>query len=147
MKPNPKLAKLFQVVILTLIFLTGTNIKSFASPALQPIFVNQLSVVAWAPNRLDVFGVGTDNAAYHKYWDGANWWPQTGWQNLGGSLNTDMSVVAWGPYRLDVFALATDDRAYHKGFDGTQWLPSLTGWDSLGGQQFSTPLSVVSWGP
>ena len=37
-------------------------------------------VVAWGPNRLDVFVVGTDSALYHKWWDGSAWHPSvTGW--------------------------------------------------------------------
>ena len=44
-----------------------------------------ISVVAWAQNRLDIFGLGTDNAMYHKAWDGGNWRPSvTGWEGLGG---------------------------------------------------------------
>ena len=45
------------------------------------------SVVAWAPNRLDLFGIGTDNVInvmYHKAWDGSAWHPSvTGWEGLG----------------------------------------------------------------
>jgi hypothetical protein len=35
----------------------------------------------WGVNRLDVFGVGTDSAAYTKYRNGAAWsskWPRLG---------------------------------------------------------------------
>jgi hypothetical protein len=30
-------------------------------------------VVAWGPNRLDVFAVGTDGALYHRWWNGSIW--------------------------------------------------------------------------
>jgi hypothetical protein len=39
--------------------------------------------VSWGPNRIDVFGVGTDNALFHMAWDGLGW---SGWERLGGRL-------------------------------------------------------------
>jgi hypothetical protein len=27
-------------------------------------------VVAWGPNRLDIFGLGTNNSMFHRAWDG-----------------------------------------------------------------------------
>jgi hypothetical protein len=38
------------------------------------------SVVAWGPDRLDVFAVGTDSALYHKAFDGT--WHD--FESLGG---------------------------------------------------------------
>jgi len=29
---------------------------------------NSVDAVAWAANRLDIFGVGTDSALYHRWW-------------------------------------------------------------------------------
>jgi hypothetical protein len=44
-------------------------------------------VVAWGPNRLDVFVLGTDSALYHKWWDGSAWGPSvTGWEYQGGVI-------------------------------------------------------------
>ena len=28
-----------------------------------------VSAVSWGSNRLDIFGLGTDNAMYHNWWD------------------------------------------------------------------------------
>ena len=44
----------------------------------------EFAVVAWGPNRLDVFGLGTDNAMYHKAWMGSGW--QAQWEDLGGTF-------------------------------------------------------------
>ncbi|GCF11255.1 hypothetical protein [Dictyobacter arantiisoli] len=45
-------------------------------------------VTTWSPHRLDIFGLGTDNAMYHKAWNGSRWFPSlTGWENLGGVFN------------------------------------------------------------
>ena len=44
---------------------------------------------SWAPNRLDIFGLGTDNGMYHKAWDGSRWAPSmTDWESLGGTFNS-----------------------------------------------------------
>ncbi len=35
------------------------------------IFESSLDITSWSSNRLDVFGLGIDNAAFHKVWDGS----------------------------------------------------------------------------
>jgi hypothetical protein len=91
-------------------------------------------VVSWGANRLDIFGLGTDNQMYHKAWDGSNWQPSvTGWEALGGVFNSPPSAVSWGANRLDIFGLGTDNQMFHKAWDGSNWQPSATGWEALGG--------------
>ncbi|MGH7230343.1 MAG: hypothetical protein ACREJU_03180, partial [Nitrospiraceae bacterium] len=102
-----------------------------------------LAVAAWGPNRLDVFGVGTDGAMYHKAWDGI-WRPSpSGWEHLGGIFTSPPAVVARGPNRLDLFGLGTDRSLFH-----TAWTPNTgwTSWERLEGA-FTSPPAVVSWGP
>src|SRR5262249_13361133 len=49
--------------------------------------------VAWGPNRLDVFVVGTDSGLYHKAWNGSAWLPSlTGYETLGGTI-TEISRI------------------------------------------------------
>ncbi len=44
-------------------------------------------MASWAANRLDVFVLGTDNALYHKWWNGSAWGPSvTGFESLGGTI-------------------------------------------------------------
>lgn len=93
-------------------------------------------VSSWAAGRLDVFLRGTDNALYHKWYDGA--W--SGWEHQGGVLTSDPTAVSWGPGRIDVFARGTDNALHHKWYDGA-W----SGWESLGGLLTSGP-DVASWG-
>ena len=97
------------------------------------------SAASWGPNRLDIFVRGTDNAMWHKWWDGSAW---KGWESLGGELGTKPGCASWGPSRIDCFALGTDKRLYHKWWDGA-W----KGWDVMGGEQFTSAPSVTSWGP
>jgi hypothetical protein len=70
--------------------------------------------VSWAPNRLDIFGLGTDNAVWHRWWDGAHW---GGWESLGGSLFSPVSAVSWSGDRLDLFAMGGDSALCHLWFD------------------------------
>src|SRR5215469_3404740 len=94
-------------------------------------------VVAWAPNRLDIFVVGTDSALWHRWWDGSQW---GSWESLGGIIVSPPEVVSWNTNRLDIFALGTDHALWHRWWDGSQW----GGWESLGGTLTSPP-EVVSW--
>ena len=94
--------------------------------------------VSWGYNRIDVFGRGTDNALWHKWWDGSSW---SGWESLGGILTSAPTVSSWGDNRLDVFVKGTDNALWHKWWDGSSW----SGWESLGGVLTSAP-GAVSWG-
>ncbi|GGY70572.1 M43 family zinc metalloprotease [Pseudoduganella albidiflava] len=104
-------------------------------------------VVAWGPNRLDTFVLGTDRALYHKWWDGSGWGPSvTGYEQMGGTCTSVPQAVAWGPNRLDVFVTGTDSALYHKWWDGAAWGPSVTDYEYMGGICSGDP-RIVSWGP
>lgn len=95
--------------------------------------------VSWGPDRLDIFALGTDQALYHRWWNGSAW---GGWESLGGTLVSTPSVVCWGPNRIDIFGVGTNNALWHKWWDGAKW----GGWESLGGILTSPP-SAVSWAP
>lgn len=89
-----------------------------------------IAAVSWACNRLDIFGLGTNNEMVHKWWDGSKWGPSvTDWEPLGGTFSSPPTVVSWGADRLDIFGLGTDDQMYRKWWNGS-WGP-FTLW--LGG--------------
>lgn len=94
-------------------------------------FTSDLAVASWGPNRLDVFGRGSDAALWHRAFDGS-WGP---WQSLGGALASEPDVASWGAGRLDVFAVGTDGTMWHRAFGGTAWAP----WEPLGGAFRSGP--------
>jgi hypothetical protein len=104
-----------------------------------------LAVASWGPDRLDIFGIGTDNAMYHRAWEGpaGRWYREDGWQLLGGAFSSPPAVVSWGPGRLDIFGLGLDSGMYHKSWDGG-WYPSERDWEPLGGR-FTSPPAVASW--
>jgi len=152
------------LIVLTLIVLLGSVgwFFSFALPRLQSkpfakvspvvhshtpltsptpppgiVFTVAPATVSWGPNRIDVFGRGSDGAIYHNYWDGS--WHT--FESLGGNFLYGPAVSSWGAGRLDVFAVGADSAIYHNYWDGI-W----HGWaDRLGGVFTSTP-AAVSWG-
>jgi len=53
-------------------------------------FISAPSVVSWvkdADQRLDIFGVTSDNQLGHQTWYGSGWYPGSNeWEKLGGPL-------------------------------------------------------------
>ena len=84
--------------------------------------------------RIDIFGIGTDNALWHKAWDGT-WSPSlTGWNKHYGSFGSAPAAASWGSNRLDVFGLAPAGQGMsHQAWNGSAWSPEISSGDSLGG--------------
>jgi hypothetical protein len=93
------------------------------------------AAASWASGRLDVFARGTDNALWHRTYDGG--WG--GWESLGGTITSGPAAVSWGQGRIDVFARGDDNALWHRTFDG-----GWGGWESLGGTLTSDP-AAASW--
>ena len=95
--------------------LVGQTKVTWAKPA----------VASWGTNRLDVVVVGSDDAFYHKSYDGTNWSPSgpTNWTPLGGKLNTRVAPVLAAPQPnwLEVFTKGTDSKWYTNSYNGTSW--------------------------
>ncbi|MDF2533057.1 MAG: hypothetical protein K0Q65_2638, partial [Clostridia bacterium] len=96
-------------------------------------------VSSWAPNRLDTFVRGSDNALYHKWWNGSRW---SDWENLGGTLTSAPAAVSWGNNRIDVFGRGTNNAMWHIFWNGSRW----SDWEDLGGGLTSAP-AAASWAP
>jgi hypothetical protein len=102
----------------------------------------KMKVVAadsWAPDRIDIFGLGTDNAMWHNAWNGSGW---SGWVDLGGIFVSLPAAVSWGPNRLDLFGIGLENDMWHNAWNGSSW----SGWGSLAGV-FASPPTAVSWAP
>src|SRR5205085_2758999 len=76
------------------------------------VFNSPPAAVSWAPNRLDIFGVGVgvnkngkpttpQNTMFHKWWDGTSWKPSpTDWKPLdGATFISPPAAVSWAPNR------------------------------------------------
>lgn len=105
---------------------------------------SQLAATSWGENRLDVFGIGaSDSGLLHKYYDGSQWQPADGLENLGNTLKGGVTAVSTNTSRLDVFATGSSGELFHLYYDGTKW----SNWeDMLAPFPLSDP-TVSSWGP
>ena len=98
------------------------------------------AAVSSSNGRIDVFGRGSDNALWHKWYDSAGWWA---WESLSGQLapTTGPAVSAWSSTgRLDVFVIGSDQALWHRSYANNVW----STWESLGGQLTASP-AAVSW--
>lgn len=106
------------------------------------IFASPPVAVALSESRLDVFGLGTDYAVYHKTFDASianpasQWTPD--WERLGGNFMSTPVVVSTGAQQIDLFGLGIDQGMVHISWNGTVW----SDWDELGGC-FSSPPVVL----
>jgi hypothetical protein len=73
------------------------------------------AVMSLGTNHLDVFVRGTDNALWHRFFNGS--WRD--WESLGGILTSGPAAVAWGENRIDVFAGIADTILGRKLWDGS----------------------------
>ena len=81
------------------------------------------AVASWAPNRLDVFVRGSDNALYHKSWNGIEW---SAYERLGGNLEGAPAAISRGPNLIDVFFRGRDNHLYQMSYNGRDGETSST---------------------
>jgi hypothetical protein len=91
--------------------------------------------------RLEVFGVGTDNAVWHNWQNAAHAGPWSGWASLGGVVTSDPAVFLNSDGRLEVFARGLDNAVWHNWQKAPHAGP-WSGWASLGGVVTSDPVVV-----
>lgn len=104
--------------------------------ALSGTLASGPEAASWGPNRLDAFMRGTDNALWHRYWDGNGWQ----WERLGGVISAEPGAVSTAAVtpntgRIDVFVRGQEMALWHRVFDGSGWGP----WEYLGGVLGSGP--------
>ena len=91
--------------------------------------------------RIEVFGVGTDNAMYHNWQTAAHSGPWSGWASLGGGVTSDPAVFVNSDGRMEMFARGMDDALWHNWQTAPHAGP-WSGWASLGGIITSDPVVV-----
>jgi hypothetical protein len=78
--------------------------------------------VSWGDERIDVFARASDSALWHRWFVQGKGW--SGWENLGGVLNTGPDVSTWAEGRLDILVLGEHNQLRHKWFaKGSGWRP------------------------
>jgi hypothetical protein len=104
-----------------------------AAPAIDS---ETIAVASWGTERLDLFARDINNHLRHRYWSNRTW---SGWEDLGGSIQSAPTAVSWANNRIDTFARGTNNHLLHWWWDGTKWHDA----QDLGGGLSSAP-SVMS---
>ena len=107
-------------------------------------FNSQASTVACnSDGRLEVFGVGTDNALWHLWQAAPHAGPWSSWSSLGGGIISFPAVALNSDGRLEVFVRGTDNALWHNWQTAPHAGP-WSGWASLGGVITSNPAVFVN---
>ncbi len=93
--------------------------------------------------RLELFGIGTDNALWHIWQTVPHGGPWSAWTSLGGVVTSDPAVAVNTDGRLEVFARGTDNALWHIWQTAPHAGP-WSAWSSLGGDITSDPEVAVN---
>ena len=106
-------------------------------PGLRTAPGGNVTAVSRAPDKLDVFAVGTDGGIYTAAWDqnvaaGAwrGWWPVAGGQAPSGA---PVGGVSRDPNKLDVFVIGNDGGIWTAAWDQNVAAGVWRGWWRIGG--------------
>ena len=99
-------------------------------------------VIAPESGNISVFVVGSDRAAWVKWYDGNTWFPSdTAWISLGGRFSSSLAAVSWGPHGVHLVG-RDDDHAYLHAYADTRDGYQELNWENLGGNFTSEPVAV-----
>jgi Repeat of unknown function (DUF346) len=117
------------------------------------------AVVSWGPERMDIFGVGSDGQMYHKAWDSGSWSPsETDWEALGtptpdDTFNNKIAAAATSiaANELNVFALSAAGPGFFNQMYHKAWRSDI-GWTAAEvvgapAAYLNSAPAAVSWGP
>lgn len=95
------------------------------------------SVLNYLDQRVDFFGIGTDQAMHHFYY--SNTTGHSSMESLGGSFQSVPSAELTGADRIDVLALGMSGTLLHRACLNNTWSPE---WEDLGVVGNSAPLLI-----
>lgn len=99
-------------------------------------------VIAPESGNISVFVLGTDRAAWVKWYDGNAWFPSdTTWTSLGGRFSSSLAAVSWGPHGVHLVG-RDDENAYLHAYADTRDGYQELNWENLGGNFTSEPVAV-----
>jgi len=112
-------------------------------------FTTAFGACSWGTNRLDVFGIKSDDTTIYHNWvtNGTTW--QTTWEQLtlpvaaAGAPSASANVSTNG--REDVYFIGTDGNLYHKYYNTGSWSSS---WENIGTPSGTTLVgspAATSW--
>lgn len=100
--------------------------------------VGDPEICSWGASHIEIFARRTDNALWHRFWNGSAW---SGWESLGGTLASSPGCVSWGANRLDVVARSSNGTVVQWWWNGSSWQSINQGGSILGDPD------IASWGP
>jgi hypothetical protein len=123
---------------------TGLLLKEYWQ-SLGGIVTNPLTAASWAPNRLDLFGLGPQGQVLHKFSVNGKWFPsQEAWRDLGGSFRLPPLAVPAVPGRIDLLCVNEHQSSlHHKWYDRLTWHPGEDVWADRGKVFMSPPAAVT----
>ncbi len=62
--------------------------------------------VAVVEDKMEVYITGKDNVMYRKTWENDKW--SSGWETMGGSVESKPNPVVWDNGKVDVYGTGTD---------------------------------------
>jgi uncharacterized membrane protein YgcG len=103
----------------------------------------RLSTLAFSDGRVEVFGLGYDEAIWHHAWDptSKSW---SGWRSLGGRFVTGVAPILWGDGHGEIFATDASGVAWHD-WTSSASSPSWGGWQTMTGSKLATRPMPARW--
>ena len=90
------------------------------------------AVVRKGSNTIELFGLGLDNAFWHRTGNGSHW--PVDWVSHEGGFKSAPTLVSSCPGEYDVFGIDGDKRVLYSHWSETAgWAPSVGQWTPLGG--------------
>lgn len=81
-------------------------------------FKSAPAVMSYYSESYHVYGRGSDDAIYQKYWDGTR---MSDWASMGGTATSSPAVTSWYTSNIEVTVRGTDGALYEKGWNGERW--------------------------
>lgn len=101
-------------------------------------FASSISaIVPQGSNQIELWGLGTDGALWHRGGDGDRW--PLDWDSHKASFISAPALVSSAAGVFDVFAIGTDGAVKHARYiEPTEtWIPGYREWNSLGGSLYA----------
>ena len=93
--------------------------------------------------RLEIFGIGTDDALWHIWQTAPHAGPWSAWSSLGGGVTSETALAVNSDGRLEAFARRRDGALWHIWQTAPHAGP-WSAWSSLGGVITSDPTVAVN---
>jgi hypothetical protein len=128
---------------------------SIGGPPAPVTIVSSPAVASWAPNRQDVFVVGSDGNMWHTATFTGDWSDHVGWSSWShpttegfNGFAGDPDLASWGDQRLDllVFDRQNPPKLWHAYWDHGAGFQQWFTWPTPSGKTLTPSPSIVGMG-